>query len=59
MQEEVKHKNVIRGIGYESDGEIHDRVTNGLPLGLIKNKKDVKKIAKARTIEEDMFLELY
>jgi hypothetical protein len=44
VQEEVKHKNVIRGVGSESDGEIHDRVTNGLPLGLIiKNKKDVKK----------------
>jgi hypothetical protein len=35
-QEEVKHKNVIRGIGSESDGEIHDRVINGLPLGLYK-----------------------
>jgi hypothetical protein len=34
--EEVKHKNVIRGIGCESGGEIHDRVTNGLPLGLYK-----------------------
>ena len=31
--EEVNHKNVIRGICSESDGEIHDRVRNGLPLG--------------------------
>ncbi len=36
VQEEVKHKYVIRGIGSESDGEIHDRVINGLPLGSYK-----------------------
>jgi hypothetical protein len=56
--EEVKHKNVIRGICAESDGKIHHRVRNGLPLGLYI-KKGCKKIAKARTIEEDMCLETH
>jgi hypothetical protein len=38
VQKEVKHKNVIRGIGSESDGEIHDQVINGLLIGIYKKR---------------------